>query len=146
IDILMDVKNKTDVTVELWNTGKAENYIPYELQVKDTVTVDSGDHQWVTFDLPWSPKTAQNAFVIIRENKAITLHQSNEPLTGILSFKSEQETNVSSLLVALNTEQLVVQWSQKKLSRNPFCFRVHGQTEAYSPNKITDGHLRPYGG
>src|SRR5690606_35715983 len=35
IEILMDVKKDTEVEVEVWDTGKPENYIPHILQVKD---------------------------------------------------------------------------------------------------------------
>ncbi|GIP35479.1 FAD-dependent oxidoreductase [Paenibacillus sp. J2TS4] len=146
IEILMDVKQATEVVVELWDTGNPENYIPHTLQAKEIRTVEEGERQWVRFHLPWTPDSPQNAFVIVRENNDISLYQSDEPMTGVLSFKREKKSNVSSLLTAINNEQLVVQWNQKGLARKPFCFRLLGTTHAYLPEKLTDGYLRPYGG
>lgn len=146
IEILMDVKKDTEVEVEVWDTGKPENYIPHILQVKDTVTVKKGDRQWVSFHLPWSPEKAQNAFVIVRENENVSLYQSDEPMTGTLSFVREKKSNISRLLEAINNEQLVVQWSQKPVIRKPFCFRLKDDTRAFHPSKVTNGYLRPYGG
>ncbi|MCR8636503.1 FAD-dependent oxidoreductase [Paenibacillus radicis (ex Xue et al. 2023)] len=146
IEILLDVNQDTQVEVEVWTTGKAENYIPHSLQIKDTVAVAKGNKQWVRFHLPWSPEKPQNAFVIVRENQQIALYHSDEPRTGTLAFIKEDKANISSLLTALNNDQLVVKWSMKRLVRKPFCFRVADDTNAFEPSHIIDGYLRPYGG
>ncbi|TBL79573.1 FAD-dependent oxidoreductase [Paenibacillus thalictri] len=146
VEILLDAAEDTQVDVEVWTTGKAENYIPHTLQVKDSVTITKGEQMWVNFDLPWSPEKAQNAFVIVRENPHVTLYQSQEPRTGTLAFIKEDKANISSLLTALNNDQLVVKWSMKRLVRKPFCFRLVDETAAFKPAHVADGYLRPYGG
>lgn len=146
IEILLDAAQDTNVEVELWSTGRRINYIPHTLEVKDSASVQKGQNQWVKFRLPWAPGEAQNAFVIIKENNAITLHQADAPLTGTLCFYKERKTNISTVLTALDNSQLVVQWSMKPLLRKPVCFRVLDETKAYLPGHINDGYLRPYGG
>ncbi|WP_277679616.1 FAD-dependent oxidoreductase [Gracilibacillus dipsosauri] len=146
VEILLDAKEDTIVEVELWDTGKPENYIPHKFKVKDSVSVKKGEKQWVTFNLPWNPAQPQNAFVIVRENENITFYQNEHQVTGTLSFIREKKANISRLLEAINNDQLVVQWSKKPLKRNPFCFRMLSDTDAFSPDKVTDGYLRPYGG
>lgn len=145
LEILLDAHEDTEVVVEVWDTGRPENYIPHVLQVKDVAAVKKGENQWVSFHLPWVPDQPQNAFVIVRENSNFSLHQSDIPLTGVLSFIREKKANISSLLTALNNDQLVVQWSMKPFVRKPFCFRLKNETHAYRAGNVTNGYLRPYG-
>lgn len=146
IEILLDARQSTVVEVEVWGTGRPENYIPHTMIVRSAAEVKAGDRQWVKFDLPWSPDQPQNAFVIVKENAHISLYQSQSPRTGVLSFIKEQKASISSLLTALDNEQQVVKWSMKRLVRKPFCFRLTNDTNAYAPEKVTNGYLRPYGG
>lgn len=146
LEILLDADSDTTLDVEIWDTGRGENYIPYSLQVKDTQQVKKGNKQWVSFDLPWSPDQAQNAFVVIKEQPGITLHVSNRPMSGVLSFVKEKSLNVARNMEMLNHEQLVVKWSMKRMARKNFCFRLKNETNAFAPNKIIDGYQRPYAG
>ncbi len=145
LEILLDAHEDTEMVVELWDTGRPENYIPHTLQVKDTVRVSKGDRQWIRVRLPWNPEQPQNAFVIVRENQQISLHQSDVPMTGVLSFIREKKANISSLLTAIDNDQPVVQWSMKPFVRKPFCFKLLTETEAYRPDNVINGFFRPYG-
>ncbi|MEF3306386.1 FAD-dependent oxidoreductase [Paenibacillus sp. GYB003] len=146
LELLLDAKRDTVVEVEVWDTGKPENYIPHRLIVAGSANVKEGSRQWVRFRLPWSPAAPQNAFVVVKENADIALYRSHTPTTGTLSFIKEKSANISSLLTALDNEQLVVKWSMKRLVRKPFCFRLLNETAAYVPEKVIDGYQRPYGG
>ncbi|GGD80043.1 FAD-dependent oxidoreductase [Paenibacillus nasutitermitis] len=146
IEILMDVAEATTVEVELWRTGRPENYIPVALQVKDAVHVQAGKMQWVSFHLPWNPAQAENAFIIVRENSNVQLHLSHKPWSGVLSFVREKALNAARGLEGLDPNQLVVQWSMRRTVRKPFCMRRHELTEVYHPSKAVDGYMRPYGG
>ncbi|WP_042459454.1 FAD-dependent oxidoreductase [Neobacillus dielmonensis] len=146
VDILVDSSEETEIKVELWDTGRLENYIPNVLQVSDKVAVPKGEKQWVTAELPWKPNKPQNAFIIIRENPVVAVHQSAAPQTGTLGFIREKSANISRLLQAINNEQLIVQWSQKPIGRDHFCIRLHDETSAFRPEQVLNGFLRPYGG
>jgi hypothetical protein len=146
IDILMDISDETIVEAEIWSTGKPENYIPVNLQARDTVSVKKGEKQWVTFHLIWEPDLAQNAFVVIKENSNVHLYFSNHPLTGILSFIREKKLNAARGLESLNPDQAVVQWNMRRTVRKSFCMRLVDKTHAFHPSKVADGFLRPYGG
>ena len=134
------------VEVELWDMGRSENYIPHMLQVRDTVAVQPGRRQWVKFRLPWTPAQPQNAFVIVKANPHLSLYLADKPQTGTLSFVKQSKANISSLLTALDNGQPVVKWSMKPVVRKPFCVRLLDKTDAFLPDKILDGRLRPYGG
>jgi len=146
IEILMDVAEATTVEVELWSTGRPENYIPVALQVKDAVQVQAGEMQWVSFHLPWTPAQAENAFIIVRENNLVRLHLSHKPWSGVLSFVREKSLNAARGLEGLDPNQLVVQWNMRRTVRKPFCIRLQQPTDAYLPSKVIDGYMRPYGG
>src|SRR5690606_3735201 len=82
----------------------------------------------------------------IRENKHLSFYQTDVQVTGTLSFIQEKSANISRLLEAIDNNQPIVQWSKKPFKRNPFCIRLVDDTNAFSPEKVIDGYLRPYGG
>ncbi|MBW7475539.1 FAD-dependent oxidoreductase [Paenibacillus oenotherae] len=146
IQILLDTADDTIVEVEVWDTGRPENYIPHQLQVRDVQAVGRGSKQWITFNLPWNPENAQNAFVVIKENPSVSVYLSHQPMSGVLSFIKEKALNVARGMESLNQDQLVVKWNMKRVVRKPFCFRLVNETKAFEPGKIIDGYQRPYGG
>lgn len=146
IQILLDAADDTTVEVEVWDTGRPENYIPYQLQARDAQTVKKGNKLWITFNLPWSPESAQNAFVVMKENPGVSAYLSHQPMSGVLSFIKEKALNVARGMESLNQDQLVVKWNMKRVVRKPFCFRLVNETMAYEPAKVIDGYQRPYGG
>ncbi len=146
IEFLVDADADTELTVELWDTGRAENYVPHERQVQNTVTVSQGDAQWVSVDLPWKPAAACNAFLIIRANAHIALHMADGPLFGALIFQRGATPHAVKELEDTDATQPLVQWSMKPLMRRMFCFRSLAPTNAYAPDKVIDGYKRPYGG
>lgn len=146
IQILLAAAKDTTVAVEIWDTGRMENYIPHTLQASDSQAVKKGNRQWVEFNLPWEPERLQNAFVIIKENPDVSVYLSHKPMSGVLSFVKEKALNVARGMESLNQDQLVVKWNMKRVVRKPFCFRLVNETKAYEPNKVIDGFMRPFGG
>jgi hypothetical protein len=147
LELLVDAAEDTTLTVELWDTGLAENYVPRSLVASAKIDVPAGAGLWVPASgLDWEPGRACNAFVIVRANEKIALHLSDEPLTGVLSFERGAAPHAVAELEDHDASQPIVDWSMKKLVRRPFCFRVLSTTEAYSPQKAVGGYKRPYGG
>ncbi|MFC3770318.1 FAD-dependent oxidoreductase [Paenibacillus sp. GCM10012303] len=146
IGLLADVSEETVLEVELWDTGRAENYVPHSRIAKADIRVKAGAEQWVEAELPWHPSEPCNAFVIVRANDAVTLRLSNQPVTGVLSFVRGKQPVVDPRLEERQPAQPVVEWSMRKLARNPICFRLSGVTAAYAAGRAIDGCARPYGG
>ncbi|WP_068777174.1 FAD-dependent oxidoreductase [Paenibacillus sp. FJAT-26967] len=146
LELLVDAAEDTRITVELWNTGRLENYVPYSKLAEAETAVSKGQAQWVSLPLAWAPDGPQNAFVIIRENPGVCLYRSAEPLTGVLAFEKGAIPNASAELEDHDENQPVVAWSMKALVRQPFCFKVKGTSEAYAPEKAIGGFKRPFGG
>ncbi|OXM82370.1 FAD-dependent oxidoreductase [Paenibacillus rigui] len=144
LELLLDASAPATLEVEVWSTGRGENFVPHKLEVSGTAEVGAGERQWVRVPLGWRPETPQHAFVVVKANDSLTLHLSHEPQTGVLSFIKGQAALVSKDLEDHQPDQPVVQWSMKKLVRKPFCFRLHPETSAFTADKTTDGYLRPY--
>ncbi|MGQ7889489.1 FAD-dependent oxidoreductase [Paenibacillus sp. WC2504] len=145
-ELLTDVSEATTMTVELWDTGRAENYVPKSLIAAVSARVATGERQWVGFDLRWEPEVEQNAFVIVKANENVTVYHANEPVTGTIAFVKGAKPIVDPKLEDHQPEQPVVLWSMKGgLDRKPICFRSPEASTAFSAERVTDGYLRPYG-
>ncbi|OZB98647.1 FAD-dependent oxidoreductase [Paenibacillus sp. XY044] len=146
LELLVNASEDTRLAVELWSTGRPENYVPCSKVAEAEKAVLRGEAQWVSLPLAWAPDTPQNAFVVIRRNPDISLYQASEPLSGVLAFEKGAVPNASAALEDHDENQPVVAWSMKALVRLPFCFKVKGMTDAYSPAKAVGGYKRPFGG
>lgn len=146
IDLLVDADVNSSLQVELWDTGRKENYVPIREQLSTVVSIEAGEKQWVRASLPWSPVEVQNAFIIVRANKNISLYTSDVPHSGVLTFEKRAKHLASKDLEDHNDEQLLILWSMRNWIRKCVVFRTLPASEAYAPSKVTDGYSRPYGG
>ncbi|WP_347813062.1 FAD-dependent oxidoreductase [Paenibacillus sp. BK033] len=144
LTLLVSASEATSLTVELWDTGRAENYVPANLKQALSIQVKAGEKQWL--DIPADSELFGsepcNVFVIVRKNEAASLYTSAVPATGVLAFQRRAKPIVNPDLEDHQPDQPVIEWSM--LVRRPFCFAVG--TKAFAPEKIIDGYTRPYGG
>lgn len=145
IELLIDASEAAELTVQLWETGRPENYVPYAHLQSASASVNSGTQQWVKLDLRWQPETPRNAFLIIKANAAISLHMADQPTSGILAY-GHSNTPVVSLDFQNQPAQPVVLWDKKKFDHTAPCIRLSAPSQAFAAFKATDGYLRPYGG
>lgn len=146
IELLIDAACDTELIVELWSTGKPQNYVPHTHEATAKITIASGERQWVLADLTWQPDHVQNAFIIIKQNPDLSLHLSDRPLTSVLAFKHAVDVQSNKDFGDMHHHQSVIDWNGKAFVRKPFCFKLHSSSHALSPAKATDGYSRPYGG
>lgn len=143
---LVDAEQETDMMVEVWSTGRPENYVPAALEFRTSVRIMPGQGQWVPVQLDWQPAEPQNAFIIVRKNPDLTLYLSSKPMSGLLAFERGAPARVSKELEDHDDSQPVVEWSMKGLVRKLFCLRSAIGSRAYQPEHVIDGYKRPYGG
>lgn len=147
VSLLLSADEDAEVTAELWDTGRGENYVPHTLRATATARVEGGgEARWTHFDLHWQPETPRNAFLIVRGSETVRLYRSEEPLSGVLAFERGGEARVSQDLEDRLDNQPVVEWQMRGLSRRPFCFRLESATEAYAPERAVNGYHRPFAG
>ncbi|MFC3772566.1 FAD-dependent oxidoreductase [Paenibacillus sp. GCM10012303] len=140
LELLLDAERHTTLRVELWDTGRKENYVPFRKIGEASVEVRQGEQQWTTVPLSWTPEEPQNGFIVVKANPSLMLWQSRSPLTGVLVFGKVERPADSK------PAQPVLEWRMKRFVRKPICFRIHGETLAYAPGKAVSGVIRPYGG
>lgn len=144
--LLVSASEATTLRVELWDTGRGENYVPANERFVADIAMEAGERQWVDVPAPADlfGDAPCNAFLIARKNEAVTLYKSAAPVTGVIAFERGAKPLVSSNLEDHQPDQPVVEWNQRRHVRQPFCFAV--ETGAYSADKALDGYARPYGG
>lgn len=145
VELLVDAAEAAEMAVELWSTGRAENYVPARRECGAAARVQAGERQWVRFDLGWEPEQPQNAFVIVKANPHVRLHLSHEPMTGVLSLTRAFTPRAVAALEEHDASQPVVEWTMRKHVRKPACVRTVGETDVYRPQRVIDGYRRPYG-
>ncbi len=146
LKLLVSASEATTLRVELWDTGRGENYVPANERYVVDIAVGAGELQWVNVPVGGDLFGDEpcNAFLIVRKNDSASLHKSAVPLSGVIAFERGAKPLVSSNLEDHQPDQPVVEWNQRRLVRQPFCFAV--ETSAYTADKAIDGYRRPYGG
>ncbi|PZF79895.1 FAD-dependent oxidoreductase [Jiangella anatolica] len=139
LELLVDAAADTSLTLELYDPGPGQNYVPRSLVSSSTVPVPAGSKQWVRFDLSWAPSSARNAFVLVRAAPGVALYVADRPTPGVLSFTRRP------LRPQDERPQPLREWTNRELLRRTFCFRS-GSTEAFAPDRAVDGYLRPFAG
>ncbi|WP_127581898.1 FAD-dependent oxidoreductase [Paenibacillus koleovorans] len=146
LELLIDATADTVLELELWNTGREENYVPHTKLDHRSIAVKAGGLQWIKADFNWQPEQPQNAFVIIKANQSVALWVAETPLFGVLGFVKKPEVQPVQLDADSFRMQLVKIWSMRKPVRHPYCFRLSGTSQAYAAEKAIDGYHRPFGG
>ncbi len=139
LELLADAAADTSLTVELYDPGPGQNYVPRLLVATATVPVPAGSKQWVRFDLDWSPSTPRNAFVLVKAASGVALYVADRPTPGVLSLTRRP------LRPQDERPQPLREWTNRDLLRRTFCFRA-GASAAFAPEKAVDGYLRPFAG
>ncbi|RAV20187.1 FAD-dependent oxidoreductase [Paenibacillus contaminans] len=148
LELLVDASADTELIAEVWDTGRAENYVPHAKQSSVSAGVRQGDKQWVKLDIAWTADTAQNAFVIIKANDALSIHAADRGQSGVLGFRRSNRPIIVHRDEPDRPQpaQPTVEWSMREFERKLPCFRLLSPTSALAPSKATDGYVRPYGG
>jgi len=143
IELLVDAERETELTVALWGTGRAENYVPHAEIVSATVRVAAGERQWIELPLVWEPEQEQNAFLIVSANPDVRVHTA-EQQTGMLLFLKGDPPKLAP--EDEHRPQPLRQWTMNGLRRRAVCLRSYPETDAYAASRTSGGYLRPYGG
>jgi len=145
IELLLSGEKATILKVELWDTGRAENYVPHMLVAEAEVQVDDNGLQWANLPLYWQPEAPCNAVLIVRANEEAAVYLTDRQY-GTLTFLKSEEPRVPSTMEEHQPDQPVVLWGPHAFGRQSLCFRLTAPTEAFMPNKVIDGYARPYAG
>lgn len=145
--LLADVSEDTTVTIELWDTGKPQNYVPGARVSSQDVLVHRGEGTDLVADLQWAPGQPCNAVVIFRANPHVRLHLTDGHPYGVMALVAKKADDVAfDAKIPDEQDQLIIDWSAKELRRRSFVTEATPATDAYRPERVIDGVQRPYGG
>lgn len=147
ISLYLASNDETELVVELWDTGKGQNYIPNKKIMEEKISIHHGSTQWIDLSLKWFPNVPQNAFLIVKQNPKISLYLSEGKHPGILSYENKpiEEMNHPDLHV-FTRDSPVLHWTTQGIHNENFIFRIKDETRAFYPNNILNGYVRPYFG
>ncbi|ONI68656.1 pyridine nucleotide-disulfide oxidoreductase [Kribbella sp. ALI-6-A] len=139
LELLVDATEATSLAVELHDPLKPQNYLPLARLAGCDVELPAGEKRWVSVPLSWRPEQPGNVLVVLKANPAVSVHTSATALPGTICFAHREPDP---------DERYTEQFRSWKhiLPRGGLCYRVGGDTSAYSPSQVVGGYSRPYGG
>ena len=144
IDLLLSSERESELTVEVWSTGKRQNFVPVTLEHSTTVVVPAGGPGWVTANVPFAPRTPQNAVVVLRAAEGVSVYLTDTLPAGVLTLVHRVDNDDQNVEIA--DEGLLVRWPTKPLRGSVPIFRAFPETAALAPQRAVSGFNRPFGG
>jgi len=136
----------TDVTVELWTTGKPQNYAPIEHVSTHGATVPAGAGEAVV-DLAFHPDEPCNAVVVVRRAPGVRLLLTDGHPYGVLALRARSADDEQfDDHIPEEADQPVTDWEARALRGRSFAFTAAGASDAWRASRVADGYQRPYGG
>ncbi|WP_432510523.1 FAD-dependent oxidoreductase [Kineococcus sp. SYSU DK001] len=141
-----DADAPSRLPVELWGTGKPQNYVPRELVATSWTDVPAGRGSGtVTFD--WTPAEPANAVLVVRATPGVRLVLTDGHPYGVLALRARTADDAAfDEHVPDEVDQLVTDWEARPLRGRAFAFDVSPPTAAYRAGRVVDGLQRPFGG
>lgn len=143
-ELLLAADADTEVTVEVWSTGRRQNVVPFRLEHRTTVAVPAGDARWIAAETPFAPAEPQNAVVVVRANPLVRVRVATGLPPGTLTLVHRVDNDDRN--VEVDRDGLLVQWPTKPLRGRTPVFRTAPRSEALAPERATSGGNRPFGG
>jgi hypothetical protein len=145
IEFLLEADSETELTIEIHEESRPENYIPEDHVGERTVEVEAGHARWVEVPIDVATDDAQGVFLILDGEDDLYLHATEGTTTGVIaSRRSMDEIEESEQIVDMvpaehryETYWPPTEWTPR--------LRVDPQPELFAPENVTDGFDRPYG-
>ncbi|GAA3340186.1 hypothetical protein GCM10017714_18880 [Curtobacterium pusillum] len=150
----------TPLTVELWTTGKPQNYAPIEHVASTTVPVPTGAGE-VRALFDWTPAAPANAVIVVRAVDGVRLQLTDGHPYGVLALRARTAGDTAfDDHIPAESGQPVTDWEARPLRGRAFAFTAEpaapvsgaaaspaaSGTDAWRASRVSDGFQRPYGG
>lgn len=96
VSLCVNVSAPTELVLQLRTSDRPENHTPDVILAEQTVTLDAGKNQTVTFNGGQIIDEARYVFVCLLKNEAVCVHTSETRITGLLSVANAQNPAVSN--------------------------------------------------
>lgn len=143
LDLLLDIMEKTTLYIEIYTSGKKNNYIPRNKISSFHVELDKSLKKWVSVKLP-NFDTSQNIFIVLKANSHILYYTSNVVIPGVLTFLNQPIKELNDpKLHDYSYKSPILYWTNHGMYRKNLVFK--SKTIKYKPETIINGYVRPYG-
>jgi len=148
ITFWVDVIESTQLVIELRTSDRTDNYTPDVVLATQVVTLPAGDNQSITVDFDVEIDEARYVFVCLMKNAAVSIHTSNQRLTGILSVANRQNPAVSNFGKQEPTEDIGVEtfefWiPQRRPLGHNLAFTIDPPLPVFGAKNVINGRSRP---
>ena len=148
ITFAVDVVEPTVLTVELRTSDRPDNHTPDVVLATKQFDLSAGENQSVTIDFEVEIDEPRYVFVCLMKNTAVSIHTSNQRLTGILSVANGQNPAVSNFGKQEPTENIGVEafefWiPQRRPSGQNLAFTLNPALQVFGAENVNNGCSRP---
>ena len=148
ITFAVDVVEPTVLTVELRTSDRPDNHTPDVVLATKQFDLSAGENQSVTIDFEVEIDEPRYVFVCLMKNTAVSIHTSNQRLTGILSVANGQNPAVSNFGKQEPTEDIGVEafefWiPQRRPSGQNLAFTLNPALQVFGAENVNKGPSRP---
>jgi len=139
VELLLEADTDADLSVEVYDEERPENYVPHERRAAVEVSVPSGGPQWVEIPFGVNPGDGQGVYVVLEGSDAVTLHARERELTGVVASRAS-DGHDHTLVPEAHIRQ--TRWPPTDWVP---CFDMSPDPGLYAPESVVDGYARPYG-
>lgn len=148
ISFCVDVLENTSLTLQLRTSDCPENHTPNIMLATQTVELEVGHNQSVTFAGGQSIDATRYIFVCMMKNDAIRVHTSTKRVTGILSVANTQNPAVSNFGKQEPNEDIGVETFEfwvplRRPNGRNLAFELDTPLDVFSTTNLTNGFMRP---
>ena len=136
----------SEVTIEVWTTGKPQNAVPIDRVSTHVASVAAGASE-TEVDLAFHPDEPCNAVVVVRRAPGVSLVLTDGHPYGVLALRARSADDEQfDDHIPEEADQPVTDWEARALRGRSFALDVTGATDAWRASRVADGYQRPFGG
>ena len=144
----LDVTTPTTLRAELRISDKTDNHTPEFVLKSLDIPLSSGQQQTVALDFATHIDETRFAFVCLIKNEDISVHLSDQRLTGVLALcqagnKAVAKSNTQSPPADIGIDTFEFWTPKRRPAGKNLAFKCEPAIQAFSPENLINGYSRP---
>ncbi len=150
VSVTVDVDSPTTLRAELRISAKPDNHTPDVVLQSLEIPLASGKQQHLPLDFTTTIDEARFAFVCLLKNDSVSVHLSDQRLTGVLALcqagnLAVAKSNIQTPPPGIGIDTFEFWTPKRRPSGKNFALRIEPAIRAFSPENLTNGISRPTG-
>jgi len=148
VTFTVDVASETELQLELRTSNRPDNHTPDRILASQSMPLSPGSGQSITPDFNVRLDADQYVFFCLMPNPLITVHCSEQRVTGILSVAKKTNPAVSNYGAQVAPDGLAVEsfefWTpQRRPLGHNFAVKIEPGLDLFTPANVVNGLQRP---